>query len=214
MASVCDGRGVQGLPSASSSPARPRCGRSATRWRCGRCSPTTTWASPSTRGSCTGARRRSPTSRPHPATAIRCVQVDDAPAERPDDLLRATYEGRLVPGDGAADLVGAVRALDRIGYAGPLTVEVINAEAIARVDPVTLARRLGDADPCGGRARPARDWRPMSRLHPSRPGHRRHPERQRLRGLPRHRRAVGPPAAVHDVRPRRLLRQLAQPARD
>jgi sugar phosphate isomerase/epimerase len=80
-----------------------------------------------------------------PGEAIRCVQVDDAPAERPEDLLRATYEGRLVPGDGAADLVGAVRALDRIGYRGPLTVEVINADLIARGDPIALGRRLGDA---------------------------------------------------------------------
>jgi sugar phosphate isomerase/epimerase len=80
-----------------------------------------------------------------PGEAIRCVQVDDAPAARPEDLLRATYEGRLVPGDGAADLVGAVRALDRIGYPGPLTVEVINADLIARGDPIALGRRLGDA---------------------------------------------------------------------
>ena len=80
-----------------------------------------------------------------PGDAIRCVQVDDAPATRPDDLLRATYEGRLVPGEGAADLVGAVRALDAIGSAGPLTVEAINADLVARTDPVALARRLGDA---------------------------------------------------------------------
>jgi sugar phosphate isomerase/epimerase len=80
-----------------------------------------------------------------PAGAIRCVQVDDAPATRPTDLLRATYEGRLVPGEGAADLVGLVQSLDRIGYRGPLTVEAINAELIATHDPVALARILGDA---------------------------------------------------------------------
>jgi sugar phosphate isomerase/epimerase len=80
-----------------------------------------------------------------PGEAVRCVQVDDAPATRPDDLLRATYEGRLVPGEGAADLDGVVCALDGIGYRGPLTVEAINAELIAAYDPVTLACRLGDA---------------------------------------------------------------------
>ena len=35
----------------------------------------------------------------------------------------------------------------------------------------------------------------------------------RLRGLPAHRRSLGAPAAVHGVRPRRVLRQLAEPAR-
>ncbi len=66
------------------------------------------------------------------------------PPRRPDDLLRATDE-RLVPGDGVADLAGLVRTLDRIGYSGPITVEAINAELIARHDPVALARILGDA---------------------------------------------------------------------
>ena len=80
-----------------------------------------------------------------PASMIRCVQIDDAPAERPDDLLRATYEGRLVPGRGAVDLVGLVGVLDAIGYGGPLTVETINADLIEAHDPVALARILGDA---------------------------------------------------------------------
>ena len=39
------------------------------------------------------------------------------------------------------------------------------------------------------------------------------PRRRGLRGLPGHRRPVGPPAGVHVVRPRRVLRQLAQPPR-
>ena len=67
------------------------------------------------------------------------------PRSVPQISCRATYDGRLVPGEGAADLVGLVRTLDRIGYAGPFTVEAINAELIARYDPVTLARILGDA---------------------------------------------------------------------
>jgi sugar phosphate isomerase/epimerase len=76
---------------------------------------------------------------------IYSVQLDDAPADRPDDFGRATYEGRLVPGTGAADLVGLLRTLDAIGYAGPLTVEAINADLIASCDPVELAQLLGDA---------------------------------------------------------------------
>jgi sugar phosphate isomerase/epimerase len=76
---------------------------------------------------------------------VASVQLDDAPAERPDDFGRATYEGRLVPGAGAADLVGLLRTLDAIGYAGPLTVEAINADLIANHDPVELAQLLADA---------------------------------------------------------------------
>jgi sugar phosphate isomerase/epimerase len=80
-----------------------------------------------------------------PGAAVFSVQLDDAPAERPDDFTRATYEGRLVPGRGAADLVGLLRVLDAIGYAGPITVEAINAELIAAHDPVELAVQLGAA---------------------------------------------------------------------
>lgn len=80
-----------------------------------------------------------------PGGAVRTVQLDDAPAERPDDFQRATYEGRLIPGDGAADLVGLVRTLDAIGYEGPLTVEAINADLIAAHDPVDLAAKLATA---------------------------------------------------------------------
>jgi sugar phosphate isomerase/epimerase len=80
-----------------------------------------------------------------PGAAVFCVQIDDAPAERPDDFGRATYEGRLVPGDGAADLTGLVGTLDAIGYDGPITVEAINADLIAATDPVDLAVLLGNA---------------------------------------------------------------------
>jgi sugar phosphate isomerase/epimerase len=80
-----------------------------------------------------------------PSAAVYSVQLDDAPAERPDDFGRATYEGRLVPGEGAADLTGLLRTLDQIGYDGPITVEAINAGLIAATDPCDLAVRLGDA---------------------------------------------------------------------
>jgi sugar phosphate isomerase/epimerase len=80
-----------------------------------------------------------------PGAAVHTVQLDDAPAERPDDFQRATYEGRLVPGEGAADLVGLVRTLDTIGYAGPLTVEAINADLVAAHDPADLAVMLATA---------------------------------------------------------------------
>jgi sugar phosphate isomerase/epimerase len=80
-----------------------------------------------------------------PGGDVYAVQLDDAPADRPDDFGRATYEGRLVPGTGAADLVGLLRTLDAIGYTGPLTVEAINADLIASCDPIELAQLLADA---------------------------------------------------------------------
>jgi sugar phosphate isomerase/epimerase len=80
-----------------------------------------------------------------PGAAVFCVQIDDAPADRPDDFGRATYEGRLVPGEGAADLTSLIGVLDAIGYDGPLTVEAINADLIAAHDPVDLAIHLGTA---------------------------------------------------------------------
>ena len=80
-----------------------------------------------------------------PGAAVFSVQLDDAPAERPDDFGRATYSGRLVPGEGGADLTGLIGTLDAIGYGGPITVEAINEDLIAATDPVDLAIRLGDA---------------------------------------------------------------------
>ena len=41
--------------------------------------------------------------------------------------------------------MGLLRTLDAIGYAGPLTVEAINADLIASHDPVQLAQLLADA---------------------------------------------------------------------
>ncbi len=80
-----------------------------------------------------------------PGAAVFSVQLDDAPEERPEDFGRATYSGRLVPGEGAADLTGLIGTLDSIGYDGPITVEAINEDLIAATDPVDLAIRLGDA---------------------------------------------------------------------
>ena len=80
-----------------------------------------------------------------PGAAVFSVQLDDAPRERPDDFGRATYAGRLVPGEGAADLTGLIRTLDAIGYGGPITVEAINEDLITATDAVDLAVRLGAA---------------------------------------------------------------------
>jgi len=80
-----------------------------------------------------------------PSGAIRSVQVNDAPAEEPADLVWATRYHRLVPGAGAIDLPGIVGALRAIGCDAPLTVEVFNDDLIAAHGAVGAARVLGDA---------------------------------------------------------------------
>ena len=63
---------------------------------------------------------------------------------------------------------------------------------------------------------PAPTWRDSwfdRHVHAPGSGRRRPAEQRRLRGLPAHGRPLGAPADVHVVRPRRVLRQLAQPPR-
>ena len=80
-----------------------------------------------------------------PPGVIRSVQVNDAPAEEPDDLAWATRHHRLVPGAGAIDLPGIVGALRAIGCDAPLTVEVFDDGLLARHGVIGAARVLGDA---------------------------------------------------------------------
>jgi sugar phosphate isomerase/epimerase len=75
-----------------------------------------------------------------PGDRIFCVQLDDAAAV-PQGSLREETSRRLLPGDGALDLIAAVRALHRIGglrWVGP---EVISPELAAMpvLDAATLA---------------------------------------------------------------------------
>jgi sugar phosphate isomerase/epimerase len=80
-----------------------------------------------------------------PPGIIRSVQMNDAPEHEPENLPWATRYHRQPPGAGILDLVGTVRALDAIGYDGPLTVEVFNADLLAEDGAAAFARRLGDA---------------------------------------------------------------------
>lgn len=58
---------------------------------------------------------------------IVTFQLDDAPLARPsDDYGAEAMEGRLLPGDGEIDLPRMIATLDRIGFNGPLTMEVAN----------------------------------------------------------------------------------------
>jgi len=60
---------------------------------------------------------------------IVTFQLDDAPLVRPgDDYGSEAMEGRLLPGDGGIDLPRIIATLERIGFTGPLTMEVANRE--------------------------------------------------------------------------------------
>lgn len=89
-----------------------------------------------------------------PAERIAAVQFDDARPEVVGTLLEDTLHRRLLPGEGAFDLVGFVRTLVGHGVRAPMCVEVISdelaalpiAEAAARTAAATravLARALG-----------------------------------------------------------------------
>ena len=81
-----------------------------------------------------------------PGDRIVAVQISDsAPVEEPEpDYLAAALTRRLVPGEGALDLVGFVRLLDVRACCAPIGVEVCS-ERLAAEPPETVARRAGDA---------------------------------------------------------------------
>ncbi|MBW2267423.1 MAG: sugar phosphate isomerase/epimerase [Deltaproteobacteria bacterium] len=80
-----------------------------------------------------------------PGTLVTGVQLNDAPSEPPVDLAFATRHQRLVPGEGAMDLVGLLRTLGRIGCQAPLTVEVFDADRLERLGCRGFARLLADS---------------------------------------------------------------------
>jgi sugar phosphate isomerase/epimerase len=79
-----------------------------------------------------------------PGDRVLGVQLDDAPAAPEADLAEETQHRRLLPGAGAFDLVGLVRALDEIGCPAPLGVEVFS-DALARRPLAEVARESAEA---------------------------------------------------------------------
>ena len=77
-----------------------------------------------------------------PAGLIGCIQLSDAAPEPAKMLIDETMHARRVPGTGAIDLAGIVRALDAAGNEKPLGVEVIsdelNALPVAEVAATTF----------------------------------------------------------------------------
>ena len=76
---------------------------------------------------------------------IFTLQLDDAPAERPEDFGHATRYHRLVPGDGAIDYAGIFGALAAGNSTAPVVLEVFNDELLARHGVEGFARHLADA---------------------------------------------------------------------
>src|SRR5262245_10695555 len=79
-----------------------------------------------------------------PGARIGSVQINDAPAEAPGDLIAEAMPARLVPGDGAIPLVRWLRLLDEIGSDAPIGVEVFSS-ALDALPPIEVGRRCGAA---------------------------------------------------------------------
>lgn len=79
-----------------------------------------------------------------PGGRIFGVQINDAPSRPGDDLRHESLTARLLPGDGAFDLVGLIEVLDRIGCNAPIGVEVFS-DALSAVPPAELLRRWANS---------------------------------------------------------------------
>jgi sugar phosphate isomerase/epimerase len=79
-----------------------------------------------------------------PGAAILAVQLGDVAPVAPADRAHEMMHHRLLPGTGAGDLAGLVRALRDQGCVAPMEVEVYSDE-LAALDPFVAARRAMDA---------------------------------------------------------------------
>ena len=79
-----------------------------------------------------------------PGDRIVAVQLNDAPAQAEDDPVDECLHRRLVPGEGAIDLVKLVKLLDESAVRAPIGIEVMSDEIFA-LPADEAARRVGDA---------------------------------------------------------------------
>jgi len=75
---------------------------------------------------------------------VLAVQVADAGPEPENDMIEETLHRRLLPGDGALDVLGYVTALHSIGVTAPFGIEVFSDDLHAG-GPFLAAQRAGDA---------------------------------------------------------------------
>lgn len=80
-----------------------------------------------------------------PGYLIGAIQLNDAPADVPDDLGWATRYQRCAPGEGVMELTNALRTLRDAGCQAPLTLEVFDGSRLEALGAVGFARLLGDA---------------------------------------------------------------------
>jgi sugar phosphate isomerase/epimerase len=79
-----------------------------------------------------------------PAEHLLAVQLDDGPEAPEPNLIEATLHERLLPGEGAFDIVALIDTLDHVGCRAPTGVEVFSDE-LHRLPPAEAARRAGEA---------------------------------------------------------------------
>ncbi len=75
-----------------------------------------------------------------PPERIQLLQLNDAPIQPADDLFTETLTARLLPGDGAIDILGLLDTLDDIG-AAPIVVSEVFSSSLAALDPYENARQ-------------------------------------------------------------------------
>ena len=80
-----------------------------------------------------------------PGGRVTGVQINDAPDEPAEELIKVGMQRRLPPGHGVLNLVEFIQILDAIGSEAPLSVEVFSTELVQRHAPPELAKLLGDA---------------------------------------------------------------------
>jgi sugar phosphate isomerase/epimerase len=79
-----------------------------------------------------------------PGGAVVAVQINDAGPVPGDDIVYESMHGRLLPGEGAIDVVDVIRRLDAIGSQAPIGVEVFS-DQLNRLPPVEAACKAGEA---------------------------------------------------------------------
>ena len=79
-----------------------------------------------------------------PGKRILAIQLNDAPEQAEDNLIDETLHRRLLPGEGAIDLVGLIRIVDELGSPAPIGVEIFS-DSLAELPPVEIGRRAGEA---------------------------------------------------------------------
>lgn len=72
-----------------------------------------------------------PTLRNLPPERIHILQLNDAPARPADDLINETRTARLLPGEGAIDILRLIDALDEMGAAPTVVLEVFSSSLSA-----------------------------------------------------------------------------------